>query len=269
MVACPTGAISIVDSYNVTEGFYVTDPRPLPAKMPYDPQDAEGNPDKWTVIEQAILERRSVRNFQPDPVPEPLIRRVLEAGRFAPSSGNCQPWKFIVVTDTAFIGEMNEAIYGVLSMFYSTYKNDALVKNLVTMYAADPQPGLYDPRIVLGGVGAIVAKNAPVFLDAPVVILVACDDRSIGGPQIQAGICGQNMNLAAKSLGLGCCWIGFSQVIEMVPALKEKLGLKDPWKINTAVVLGYPKFKQEGIVPREFRPITWFRAGEQGPIIEE
>jgi nitroreductase len=76
------------------------------------------------------------------------------------------------------------------------------------------------------------------------------------------------MNLAALSLGLGFCWVGFSQVIEMVPELKEKLGLEEPWKINTAMVLGYPKFKQDGIVPREFRPITWFREGENGPVVE-
>ena len=95
--------------------------------MPDEPKDAEGKPDEWTVIERTIMERRSMRNFKEDPVPEPLIRRVLEAGRFAPSSGNCQCWKFIVVTDKAVIKEMNDACYGVLSMFYTAYKNDALV----------------------------------------------------------------------------------------------------------------------------------------------
>ena len=110
MVACPTGAISIVDTYHVDEGFFATDPHPLPVRMPYEPQDPEGAPDEWNVIERAIFERRSVRNFKEDPVPEPLIRRVLEAGRFAPSGGNCQPWKFIVVPDKALIDEMNEGI---------------------------------------------------------------------------------------------------------------------------------------------------------------
>lgn len=269
MVACPVDAISIVDSYHVNDGVFKTDPYPLPARMPYEPKDAEGNPDEWTVIEKTIFERRSVRNFKPDPVPETLIRRVLEAGRFAPSGGNCQPWKFIVVTEKALIDEMNEGIYNILTMLHNAYKNDVMVKNLVQMYAQDPRMGLWDPRIIIGGCGSIAQKNAPVFLDAPVVILVACDDRAIGGPQIAAGICGQNMNLAAMSLGLGFCWIGFSQVIEMIPSLKEKLGLQDPWKINTAMVLGYPKFKQEGIVPREFRPITFFREGASGPEVEE
>jgi alkylation response protein AidB-like acyl-CoA dehydrogenase/nitroreductase/NAD-dependent dihydropyrimidine dehydrogenase PreA subunit len=268
MAACPVDAISIVESYHVDEGVFASEPNPIPARMPYEPKDAEGKPDEWTVIERTIFERRSVRNFKEDPVPEHLIRRVLEAGRFAPSSGNCQPWKFIVVTNKELINEMNESVFNLMTVFYGTYMNDATVKGLIPIYAQNPSVGLFDPRIILGGMGSITRKNAPLFLNAPVVILMACDDRSIGGPQIQAGICGQNMNLAALSLGLGFCWIGFSQFIEYIPPLKDKLGLRDPWKINTAMVLGYPRFKQSAIVPREFRPITWFREGEKKPIIE-
>jgi alkylation response protein AidB-like acyl-CoA dehydrogenase/nitroreductase/NAD-dependent dihydropyrimidine dehydrogenase PreA subunit len=268
MVACPTDAISIVDTYHVDEGFFATDPLPLPISPPREARDADGNPDEWNEFEQAIFERRSVRNFEPDPVPETLITRVLEAGRFAPSSGNCQPWRFIVVTDKALIQEMNDSVKQVLTMLNTTYRNDAMVKGLIPLYVDSGQSGLFDPRIILGGAGAIAQGNAPAFLDAPVVILVACDQRSIGGAQIQAGICGMNMNLVAKSLGLGSCWVGFSQIIEMFPDLKEKLGLADPWRIDTSMVLGWPSFKQEGIVPREFRPITWFREGAEGPEIE-
>lgn len=269
MVACPVDAISIVEPYHVDEGFYATDPYPLPAKMPLEPCNAEGKPDKWNAIEQAVFKRRSVRNFKDTPVPEPLIRRVLEAGRFAPSAGNCQPWKFIIVTNKALIDEMNQAMYDILNGMYMAYKNDELVKSLVPIYEADPQPGNWDPRIILGGVGSISRKNAPVFLYAPAVILIACDERCIGGTQLNAGICGQNMNLVANSLGIKGCWIGFSQVINMVPPLLEKLGLKYPWRISTAMVLGYPRFKQEGVVPREFRPLTWFREGTDVPETEE
>jgi nitroreductase/NAD-dependent dihydropyrimidine dehydrogenase PreA subunit len=269
MVACPVDAISIVDAYHVDEGFYATDPHPLPAKMPLEPRDAEGNPDEWNAIERAVFYRRSVRNYKDQPVPETIIRRVLEAGRFAPSAGNCQPWKFIVVTNRALIEEMNEIIRNVLNMMYVAYTNDALVQNLAATYEADPSPGTYDPRVILGGFGAIARRYGPVFLNAPVVILMACDERAISGPDINAGICGQNMNLVANSLGTRACWVGFSQIINLVPPLKEKLGLKEPWKISTALVLGYPKFKQDGVVPREFRPITWFREGADGPEIEE
>jgi hypothetical protein len=55
----------------------------------------------------------------------------------------------------------------------------------------------------------------------------------------------------------------------MVPPMMEKLGLKPPWRICSSIVLGYPQFKQDGMVPREFRPIAWFREGATGPEIEE
>lgn len=269
MVACPVDAISVADPYHVDTGFYATSPYPLPAKVPLKPRDADGEPDKWTEVERVVFERRSVRNYKDKPVPEPLIRRVLEAGRFAPSAGNCQPWKFIVVTNKKLLDEMNQGIYGVMAMVYAAYMDDQMVQQLVPMYEANPTPGTYDPRVILGGFGSIVRGNAPVFLYAPVVILICGDRRAISGPQINIGICGQNMNLVAKSLGLGACWVGFSQVINMLPPLQEKLGIKDPWEVTNAMMLGYPKFKQEGIVPREYRPVTWFREGSETPAIEE
>jgi nitroreductase/Fe-S-cluster-containing hydrogenase component 2 len=268
MVACPRDAISIVESYHVDEGFYATDPHPLTATMPQQPLDADGNPEEWNAIERAVFYRRSVRNYKDQPVPEPLIRRVLEAGRFAPSAGNCQPWKFIVVTDRALIHKMDEACYNVLNGMYLMYKSDEAVKGLVPMYEADPNPGLYDPRIVLGGLGAISKRYGPVFLNAPAVILIAGDERAISGPEVNIGICGANMNLVANSLGIRACWVGFSQVINMLPPLKEKLGIADPWRICSAMVLGYPKFKQDGVVARENRPVTWFREGSEVPEVE-
>ncbi|MDQ7795090.1 MAG: nitroreductase family protein [bacterium] len=50
-------------------------------------------------IREAIRERRSVRAYRPDPVPEAALEAVLEAARLAPSGSNRQPWRFVVVTD--------------------------------------------------------------------------------------------------------------------------------------------------------------------------
>jgi nitroreductase len=46
-----------------------------------------------------VVKRRSIRKFNKDAVPEESLENVLEAGRWAPSAGNCQPWRFLVVTD--------------------------------------------------------------------------------------------------------------------------------------------------------------------------
>ncbi|MFH0938695.1 MAG: nitroreductase family protein [Planctomycetota bacterium] len=48
---------------------------------------------------EVIMTRRSVRSFKPDPIPDDVLIRVLNVGRFAPSANNLQPWRFIVVRD--------------------------------------------------------------------------------------------------------------------------------------------------------------------------
>ena len=269
MVACPRNAISIVETYHVDSGYFATAPHPLEAKPPMKPLDAGGNASEWTAIEKAVLNRRSVRNFKDKPVPEHLVRRVLEAGRFAPSAGNCQPWKFIVLTDKALMNEINEGVWGGVNMINAMYKDDELVKQLAAGFELAPQtPGTFDPRLAIGGMGSIAKRYGPVLLAAPVVILILEDERGISAGGINIGICGQNMNLVANSLGLGACWIGFVTVAGQIPPLAEKLGIAPPWKLMSSLALGYPKFKQEGMVAREYRPVTWFRDGAPAPVDE-
>jgi nitroreductase len=50
---------------------------------------------------EGIRTTRAIRRLRPDPVPRELIRKVCEAGTFAPSGGNRQPWYFIAVTEPA------------------------------------------------------------------------------------------------------------------------------------------------------------------------
>ena len=47
-----------------------------------------------------IFRRRSIRSYKKEPIPDEVLRNILEAGRLAPSADNAQPWHFIVVTDS-------------------------------------------------------------------------------------------------------------------------------------------------------------------------
>ena len=49
-------------------------------------------------VTEAVLKRRTIRGFKPDPVPEEIIREVLDIARHAPSNGNTQPWYMSVVS---------------------------------------------------------------------------------------------------------------------------------------------------------------------------
>jgi nitroreductase/NAD-dependent dihydropyrimidine dehydrogenase PreA subunit len=254
MVACPGEAISIVEPYHVTEGFFDTGYPPY--KLPLDPKDKDGNPAVWNDVEKTVMHRRSVRNFKKDPVPEHLIRRVLEAGRFAPSAGNHQPWKFAVVTDPDFIAQMEQRCFYVFSALRPAVLSNQAVMNIVGTVSE----GFFDPR-VQNGLRLIAKKENPIFLGAPCVIVLGGCERHTD-PAMMTGITGQNMNLVATSLGLGCCWSSFGGAgINFIPDLKSSLGFEGPWKVETTLCVGYPAFPQEGIVSRFSRPVRWFRPG--------
>lgn len=265
VIACPVGGVSIGEPYHVDGGFWASEPHPLPAKMPLEPKDADGNPTEWNAMERAILERRSARNFTDRPVPDHLIRRVLEAGRFAPSAGNSQPWQFIVITDKDLIRKMSDAARAGATAMYHMYNDDENLEKLAGM--AEASPGGLDPRIAQGGLRAVASGDMAPSLNAPCVILIAADSRAIGGPIMSVGICGQNMSLVANSLGIKSCWVGF--LVGGVAAIKDKLDLKPNWSVVTTLVLGWPAFKQEGMVPREYRPVRWLREGATEAEIEE
>ena len=134
-------------------------------------------------------QRRSVRKFKPDPVPEADLRRILDAARSAPTSGNQQPWKFLVVRDPAKIAALKAA-------------------------CIERRLGRVDPKKPLSEEETkrrenLVRNAFDGYLSAPVHIVVLTDNQSAypdynhwDGP-LAAGY----LMLAARALGYGTVFI--------------------------------------------------------------
>jgi hypothetical protein len=75
------------------------------------------------------------------------------------------------------------------------------------------------------------------------------------------------MNLVANSLGIRACWNGF--LVSGVSAIADKIHLEPNFQVITTLVLGWPVFKQDGMVAREYRPVLWLREGSDAVEIEE
>jgi len=58
-----------------------------------------------------IKNRRSVRSYKADPVPQEIIQQVIEAGNYAPTGNNRQAWRFVVVTDPEMRGKLYETAF--------------------------------------------------------------------------------------------------------------------------------------------------------------
>jgi len=235
------------------------------ARISEVPEGAEWNP-----IEQAMLQRRSIRRYKRRQVPAHLIRRMLEVGRYAPSQGNCQPWKFVVIRDADMIRGMEDfcvaACKKLSSGFdYTSYPAGSW-RHFVTRTKARLfnrlQPNMLHP-VPMTVVTAIAEGRFAVFHQAPSVILLLMDKRGIGTPEIDIGICGTNIVLAAQSLGLGTCWIGFSKFLNQSPEWCARLGVEPPFELTEAITVGYPVGDPSRPIARDTHEIAWFEGGKK------
>ena len=119
----------------------------------------------------------------------------------------------------------------------------------------------FDPRPITAVVKAEKNDNK-IYFDAPAVIFILKDKRGISNPDLDAGICAQNMVLAAHSLGLGTCYIGLSiEALKsaVMAGMRRKLGIKEPYEAVTSISVGFPKGKIDGIVERNSPEVSWIR----------
>ncbi len=135
---------------------------------------------------------RAMRRLRPDPVPDALIRKILEAGASAANGGNFQRWRFLVIKDPA----IKQAV--------QTWYKHAFDEVVGPRYATSaPPPGVTKERYQRQH--AAVEYLTEHFHEAPVWI-VACLEEA-GTPNRMAGAsiypAVQNMLLAARALGLG------------------------------------------------------------------
>lgn len=137
---------------------------------------------------EALRTTRAIRRLKPDPVPAALIRKVCEAGTFAPSGGNRQPWFFIAVTDQerrAFIAERYRSAF-------ASYIAPALEAAKAPDFPEDKRKNI-----------AAARHLAEHMHEVPVQLFVAGWTRR-GHEQSQALFpCIQNILLACRAVGLG------------------------------------------------------------------
>jgi 5,6-dimethylbenzimidazole synthase len=167
----------------------------------------ELTPAERAGVYKAIHQRRDVRGqFKPDPIPDEMLRRVLDAAHHAPSVGFMQPWNFVLVRDPAIKRQVHGAFVEANAEAAEMFDTDRAAK-----YRAFKLEGI---------------------LEAPLNICVTCD-RNRTGPvvvgrthqrmmDLYSSVCAvQNLWLAARAEGLGVGWVS----IYRQERLKEILGI--------------------------------------------
>ena len=162
---------------------------------------------------KTIINRRSIRHYKKDDVPNEIIENLVKAANWSPSAHNTQTWRFVVVRDEVVRRDIAEKIY----------------------YADKDQPFSFD-------------ETKPFYgLNAPVQIFVFNDIRKVEDPDlakdtvINCYAAVQNFLLAAASLGLGTCWLGAP--LKIHKEINDILNIPEGLYFTSSIALGYPDEK--------------------------
>ena len=192
-------------------------------------------------IDIAIKGRRSIRQYKETPVPQELIRKILEAGTYAPSGKNSQPWRFQVftgepkvkLTDAFRRGlEGMKRIVGEKNMG-SSFKSCSIVERSPVVVLVWNAQSISTDR--LSEVVSKISKRVKRLKEFGYVAALQGVSAAI-----------QNMLLTARSLGLGSLWIGDTWYA--VDELEKHLC--KPWELVAAVAIGWPTEGEANKPPR-------------------
>lgn len=167
-----------------------------------------------TPIIDAIMSRRSIRQYTNEPVSRDLLQKVAECGVMAPSSHNNQTWAVRIVDSQEWIDSCSN-----------------------TYIAAVKEAGKYDQvKFMFSEPYKNIFRNAPavIFIGTNPSARFACEG---------IGMLGQNMMLAATDLGLGTCALGTALEIFSEPGMEpfvEDLDFPEGYSLRFAIAIGHP-----------------------------
>lgn len=183
---------------------------------------------------ETIKKRRSIRSYESKPIPRDIIDTIIEAGNQAPSAMNSQPWRFVVVEDMGFKKKLLQAALPNAKKILEAVK--------------DIDPERY--QLILK---RYEEMEDPIYYSAPVILFVIGSGRYADN---SCPLACENIMLAAYSLGIGSCWVGFGSMVTDNSEVIKALELKDDEKIFGPILLGYPKVYPDP--PEKKAPVVKF-----------
>ncbi len=173
-----------------------------------------------------IFNRRSIRKFRPEPVPEESIRRMVEAAHAAPSAHNTRPWRFVILREERV--------------------RRALAEGMAAAYARDAGADGADPEKIR----ARNTRSVERISAAPLAILACMDEacvpanagRGTEGERLlliqSVAAAVENLVLAAVAEKLGACWLCAPAFCPQ--AVLEALALPKNWIAQALILIGFP-----------------------------
>ena len=185
----------------------------------------------------AICGRRAIRTYKEERISEDIVRKVIDAGTWAPSPMNGQAWHFTVVTDPGLL--------------------DAISDHAKTWLLQEPSGFVLDGKMR----SLLQESDFHLFHHAPCLIVISAPIHDKWTAE-SCALAAENLMLAATALGLGSCWIGLAQDWLNTVEGHNILGLPPSYRVIAPIAVGYPREKPLSIA-RKSPTIVWMREGTE------
>ena len=206
-------------------------------------------------VYEAMRTLRAVRRLKPDPIPDEVLHRVLEAATWAPTGGNQQPWRIVAVKDRnkrqrlgEWYGERWRAFSKMYRASLSADMPEETRKRMTRTLAAADHLGEHF------GESPVIAIFC--FNPSQMAITDAKQNRPsvVGGGSVYPSV--ENLLIACRAEGLGC--VLTTLLCEAEPQVKELLAIPEGWGTAAAIPIGYPVGRGHGpLIRRPVRDLTY------------
>ncbi len=177
-----------------------------------------------------ILSRRSIRAYEPKQITEEELETLLTCALYAPTGGNLQNSRFLVIQDPEVLEELNLVI------------RDELRSRPVV-----------EGEMMAKGIRRAMTENYHFIFHAPTLIS-AVAPRKHSNSMANCAVGLENILIAAEALGLGACWSNQPHWLTEVPAVREifgRLGLREDEDIFGSVSVGYAAVRPKKAAARK------------------
>ncbi len=211
--------------------------------------DPVANAGTTTDLYEAMSTLRAVRRLRTDPIPDEVLQRVLQAASWAPTGGNMQPWRVIVVRSP----ERKTALAEIYRPEWYTYTGFSRRRAEKAGMAGEALAAM-ERTLAAGDYLADHLAEAPVilmFIADPAMMAITDKNLDrismVGGGSVYTAV--QNTMLACRAEGLGCTLTTLHCLRE--PEIKAALDIPENWATLAMVPIGYPLGKGHGSITRQ------------------
>ena len=198
----------------------------------YAVKSQTSQPAPSVAVLDVIRNRRSVRDYTPEPVRRDILQQLIETACLAPSAMNEQPWHFTIVTDRGLMDRI--ASDGKAYMLFSGARREGHS----------------------GFAASLLRDDAfHIFYHAPALAVISAPSQAHWAVE-DCALAAQNLMLAAYAIGLGTCWIGFAQAWLQSAEGKRSIGLPDGLLPIAPIIVGHPA-RIAPTAPRRAPTVRW------------